>query len=172
MKFAAQFQSESEIVNLKLFLMATKTQTLTIRSLVFSQDGHIPKKYSCEGENINPPLEISNIPEEAQTLALIAEDPDAPRGTFYHWLVWNIPPNEPIAEGYVPGISGKNSFGKTGYGGPCPPSGEHRYFFKFYALDTELDLQADADKNALEQAMHGHIIAQGELMGKYRKSGT
>jgi len=152
--------------------MATKTQTLTVRSIEFSQDGHIPKKYSCDGENINPPLEISNIPEEAQTLALIVEDPDAPRGTFYHWLVWNIPPNESIAEGYVPGISGKNSFGKTGYGGPCPPSGEHRYFFKFYALDTELDLQADADKDILEQAMHGHIIAQGELMGKYRKSAT
>jgi phosphatidylethanolamine-binding protein (PEBP) family uncharacterized protein len=92
--------------------MATKTQTLNVRSLAFSQGGHIPKKYSCEGENINPPLEISNIPDEAQTLALIVEDPDAPSGIFYHWLVWNIPPNEPITEGYIPGIMGKNSFGK------------------------------------------------------------
>jgi Raf kinase inhibitor-like YbhB/YbcL family protein len=152
--------------------MATKTQTLTVRSVAFSQGGHIPKKYSCEGENINPPLEISNIPQEAQTLALIVEDPDAPRGTFYHCLVWNIPPNEPIDENYIPGISGKNSFGKTGYGGPCPPQGSHRYFFKFYALDTELDLQADADINALQKAMQGHIIAEGELMGKYQKSGS
>jgi Raf kinase inhibitor-like YbhB/YbcL family protein len=103
---------------------------------------------------------------------LIVEDPDAPSGIFYHWLVWNIPPNEPITEGYIPGIMGKNSFGKTGYGGPCPPKGSHRYFFKFYALDAELDLQADATKNALGQAMRGHIIAEGELMGKYQKSGS
>ena len=153
--------------------MAIKIATgLNVSSIAFSHGGHIPKKYSCEGENINPPLEISNIPKEAKTLALIVEDPDAPSGTFYHWLVWNIPPNEPIAEGYIPGIMGKNSFGKTGYGGPCPPKGSHRYFFKIYAIDTELDLQADATKDALQQAMQGHIIAQGELMGKYQKSGS
>jgi Raf kinase inhibitor-like YbhB/YbcL family protein len=169
--FAAK-NLRSAIINLKQNVMASKTQTLTVRSLAFSEGGHIPKKYSCEGENINPPLLVSDVPEETQTLALIVEDPDAPRGTFYHWVVWNIPPNEPIDERRIPGISGQNSFGKTGYGGPCPPSGTHRYIFKVYALDTELDLRSEADKNALIQAMEGHIIAQGELMGKYHKSGS
>src|SRR4051812_38643915 len=108
--------------------MAVKTATgLMVRSVAFSQGGHIPKKYSCEGEDINPPLEIEGFPRETKTLAIIVEDPDAPSGLFTHWLAWNIPPNEPIAESSVPGISGRNSFGKTGYGGPCPPSGSHRY---------------------------------------------
>jgi Raf kinase inhibitor-like YbhB/YbcL family protein len=150
-------------------MAAQTTVPLTVRSLDFSENGHIPKKYSCEGENVNPSLEISGFPKETKTLALIVEDPDASRGTFYHWLVWNIPPNSAINENSNPGISGKNSFGKTGYGGPCPPSGTHRYFFKVYALDTELDLQTEADKSALDEAMHGHIIAEGELMGKYQK---
>src|SRR2546430_2593925 len=110
--------------------MATKTETaLAVKSIAFSQGGHIPPKYSCEGEDVNPPLEISGIPEKAKALALIMEDHDAPSGIFDHWLVWNIPPNEPIDENSIPGISGRNSFGKDGYGGPCPPSGSHRYFF-------------------------------------------
>lgn len=150
--------------------MATHaTVQLSVRSTEFSAGGHIPRKYSCEGENINPPLEISGFPKETKTLAIIVEDPDAPRGTFYHWLVWNIAPNEPITEKSVPGIIGTNSFGKFGYGGPCPPSGTHRYFFKVYALDTELDLQAEADIDVLHQAMQGHVIAEGELMGLYHK---
>lgn len=99
------------------------------------------------------------------------EDPDAPDGTFDHWLVWNIPPNEPVAENSVPGISGRNSFGNTGYGGPCPPSGQHRYFFRVYALDGDLDLLTGADKKALHAAMEGHVLASGELMGYYKKSG-
>jgi Raf kinase inhibitor-like YbhB/YbcL family protein len=152
--------------------MANESNNLQVRSVAFSHNGHIPPKYTCEGENINPPLEISNIPEEAKTLALIMEDPDAPNGTFDHWIVWNIPPNEAIAEQSIPGISGTNSFGKTGYGGPCPPSGSHRYFFKVFALDTELDLLAGADKNAFLDAMEGHIMAQGELMGLYKKRET
>ena len=97
------------------------------------------------------------------------EDPDAPRGTFDHWLVWNISPTEAIAEQTNPGISGTNDFGKTGYGGPCPPSGVHRYFFKVYALDTKLDLLAGTDKEALLDAMQEHILAEGELMGLYQK---
>ncbi len=151
--------------------MATTTDiTLVVTSVAFSHGGHIPKKYSCEGEDINPPLKISGLPEETKTLAIIVEDPDAKHGTFDHWLVWNISPNEPIAENSVPGISGRNSFGKTGYGGPCPPSGSHRYFFKVYALDSRLDLLSGSDKKALQEAMQGHIIAHGELMARYSKS--
>lgn len=150
--------------------MPTTTKTgLTVMSLVFSQGGHIPPKYTCQGEDINPPLEVSGVPEEAKTLALIMEDPDAPHGIFDHWLVWNILPNEAISEKSKVGLSGRNSFGKTGYGGPCPPSGAHRYFFKVFALDTSLDLLAGADKKSLEKAMSDHVIASGELMGYYQK---
>ena len=97
------------------------------------------------------------------------EDPDAPRQTFDHWVVWNIPPTEAITEESVPGISGTNSFGNFGYGGPCPPTGAHRYFFRVYALDKKLDLVAGATKEELQESMHDHILAQGELMGYYQK---
>jgi Raf kinase inhibitor-like YbhB/YbcL family protein len=99
------------------------------------------------------------------------EDHDAPRGIFDHWIVWNIPPNAAIAEGSVPGVPGKNSFGQTGYGGPCPPAGIHRYFFKAFALDRELDLRPGEDKNKLQEAMNGHVLASGELMAFYKKKG-
>ena len=150
--------------------MATNDNALEVRSTVFSQNGHIPGLYTCEGKNINPPIDISNIPEGTKTLAIIVEDPDAPSGVFDHWLAWNIRPNEAIAEATNPGISGTNSFGKTGYGGPCPPSGTHRYFFKVYALDTALELTVGSDKKALHKAMKGHILSEGELMGNYKKS--
>jgi Raf kinase inhibitor-like YbhB/YbcL family protein len=150
-------------------LMQTQIGTLKVISTVFSHKGHIPPEYTCDGKDLNPPLEIHNMPEGTKTLALIMEDPDAPRGTFDHWLVWNISPNEAIAEQSNPGISGTNDFGKTGYGGPCPPSGVHRYFFKVYALDTKLDLAAGADKSALLEAMEDHILAEGEIMGLYQK---
>lgn len=149
--------------------MAVTTDVLNVRSVAFSQGGHIPKKYTCEGDDVNPPLEISNLPVETKTLALIVEDPDAPHGTFDHWIAWNIRPNESIAENSLPGINGTNGFGKTGYGGPCPPSGSHRYFFKVYALDVQLDLLAGSNKKALQQAMKGHILAKGELMAHYKK---
>lgn len=151
--------------------MATKTttNTLTVYSTVFSHKGHLPSEYTCDGKDINPPLEVENIPEGTKSLALIMEDPDAPRGTFDHWLVWNISPNEAIAENTNPGISGTNDFGKTGYGGPCPPSGVHRYFFKVYALDTKLELLAGADKKTLLEAMNGHILSEGEMMGLYQR---
>jgi Raf kinase inhibitor-like YbhB/YbcL family protein len=149
--------------------MKTATATLQVNSFSFSHKGNIPEKYTCEGDDINPSLEISDIPPGTQTLAIIMEDPDVPKGTFDHWLVWNIEPHEDITENSSPGISGINSFGKTGYGGPCPPSGTHRYYFKVFALDKTLDLQAGSDKKALLEAMDGHILAQGEIMGHYKK---
>jgi len=118
---------------------------------------------------VNPPLLFQNIPEGTRSLALIIEDPDASKGVFDHWICWNISPNEAIAERSNPGINGTNSFGKTGYGGPCPPSGEHRYYFKIFALDAELDLLAGAGKQELLDAMKGHEIATAELMGRYQK---
>ena len=148
--------------------MANNDQ-LKLISTVFSHNGHIPPKYTCEGENINPSLIVENIPDGTKTLALIVEDPDAPRGVFTHWIVWNISPNEAIAEKSNPGMSGTNSFGKTGYGGPCPPSGEHRYFFRVFALDDELDLLSGSTKEELLDAMKEHIISSAELMGVYQK---
>ena len=142
---------------------------LRVRSVAFSHGGHIPPKYTCEGENVNPPLEIGGLPENTKSLALLVEDPDARKEDFAHWVVWNIPPNEAIAENSRPGISGRNSFGNTGYGGPCPPSGSHRYFFKVFALDTDLDIQAGSDKETLEEAMKNHVLASGELMAHYQK---
>jgi Raf kinase inhibitor-like YbhB/YbcL family protein len=149
--------------------MSTKENGMKVYSTAFSHNGHIPPRYTCEGENINPPLEIGNIPEEAKTLAIIVEDHDASKSNFVHWLVWNISPNEAIAEKSNPGISGTNDFGKTGYGGPCPPSGSHRYFFTVFALDIGLDLLIGADKNDLMDAMRGHIVDKAELMGHYQK---
>ena len=149
--------------------MSRENNNLRVRSVAFSHGGHIPPKYTCEGENVNPPLEVSDLPENTKTLALIVEDPDAPRGVYDHWLVWNIPPNGAIGENSRPGISGRNSFGNTGYGGPCPPSGSHRYFFKVYALDTDLDIGAGSDKSKLQDAMKDHVLATGELMGHYQK---
>lgn len=148
--------------------MANNNQFKLI-STVFSQNGHIPPKYTCEGENINPPLIVENVPEGTKTLALIVEDPDAPKGTFDHWIMWNISPNEAIAEDSSPGINGTNGFGKTGYGGPCPPSGQHRYFFRLFALDDKLNLLAGATKDELLDAMKDHILATAELMGVYQK---
>lgn len=149
--------------------MPSNTTGLTVKSTAFSHNGHIPPLYTCEGEDINPPLEIQNIPEGTKTLAIIMDDPDAPRGVFDHWLLWNISPNEAIAERSAPGTSGTNSFGKSGYGGPCPPSGTHRYFFKVFALDAELDLVAGTGKKELLKAMEGHILSEAEIMGLYQK---
>ena len=154
--------------------MATKTDagTLKVYSTVFSHNGHIPPEYTCDGKDINPPIEVDNIPAGTKTLALIMEDPDAPRGVFDHWLMWNISPNEAIAEQTNPGITGTNDFGKTGYGGPCPPSGVHRYFFKIFALDVHLDLPAGSDKATLLHAMEDHILGQGEIVGLYQRKKT
>jgi hypothetical protein len=142
---------------------------LEVRSTAFTQGGTIPPKYTCEGENVNPPLEIRGYPSHTKSLAVIVEDPDAPRGVYDHWIVWNIHPGDRITENSKPGIVGKNSFGNTNYGGPCPPSGSHRYFFKVYALDTELDIQAGSDKKTLQEAMKEHVLSSGELMALYQK---
>src|SRR5437868_1543916 len=155
-----------------LHIMATVTQTttLTIGSPEFGQKDFIPSRYTCEGDNINPPLTIENIPAGTKSLALVVDDPDAPGRTFIHWLIWNIRPMEMILENTVPGTEGNNSFGTVNYKGPCPPTGTHRYFFKVYALDKILDINEGAELKSLEKAMRDHIIGYGELIGVYRKA--
>ena len=145
-------------------------QNIKVFSSAFEANRTIPKKYTCGGENINPPLEFEGIPEEAESLVLIIDDPDAPMKTFTHWIVWNIEPVAKIEEDSIPGVEGINDFRKIGYGGPCPPSGTHRYFFRVYALNKQLELKAGASRKELESEMIGHIIAEGELMGKYSKT--
>lgn len=143
---------------------------LSVKSPAFKQGELIPKKYTCDGEDINPPLIIEGVPKEAKTLVLAMDDPDAPSGTWDHWIVWNIAASTAkIGEDSVPGMEGENSFGRTGYGGPCPPSGTHRYFFKVYALDTQLNLTGRSKKKDAEKVMQGHVLAKGELMGVYRR---
>ncbi len=149
---------------------AVDYKKMTISSPVFEDGGMIPVKYSCEGENVNPPLDISGFPEEAVSLAIIMEDPDAPAGTWVHWLVWNIPVTHHIKEDHVPGKEGINDFQKHKYGGPCPPKGTHRYFIKIYALNATLDLPGNTQKKQLEKAMSEHIIGFGELIGLYKRN--
>ena len=143
---------------------------MKLTSPVFAHNAIIPPKYTCQGEDISPPLTINDIPESTVSLALINDDPDAPMGTWDHWLIWNIKPTAEIKEDSAPGIQGKNSWGRNDYGGPCPPSGTHRYFYKLYALDLELDLAKGATKAQLEASMEGHILEQAELIGLYKKS--
>jgi Raf kinase inhibitor-like YbhB/YbcL family protein len=143
---------------------------LTVISSAFENQQSIPKKYSCDGEEVNPPLTITGIPPETKSLTLIVDDPDAPSGIFDHWILWNIPPDAVIVENSAPGTQGLNSAGQHGYIGMCPPSGTHRYFFKVYALDVKLSLNANAvRKKDLEKAMQGHVLAKGELVGLYSR---
>jgi hypothetical protein len=145
---------------------------MKITSPSFSHNGPIPAKYTCDGENINPELLISEVPQTAESLVLIVDDPDAPLKTWLHWTLWNISPSaNRIPENAFPegSIEGITDFGKTGWGGPCPPSGEHRYFFKLYALDSTLDLPTGASLTELEKAMEGHIIDSAELVGLYSR---
>ncbi len=138
-------------------------------SSVFDQGKKIPEIYTCDGEDKIPPLTITNVPASAQSLVLIVEDPDAPRGTWDHWVVWNIDPKTAkIAEGIAPKATyGKNSAGTLEWHGPCPPDGEHRYFFKLYALDTRLDLPQGSSKRELLEVMEGHIIEKAQVVGRY-----
>ncbi len=150
---------------------------MDISSQAFASGGLIPSVYTCDGKDISPPLSWSDLPPGTQSLALISDDPDAPAGTWVHWVAWNIPPATRALEedqpktGSLPGGAkqGTNDFRRVGYGGPCPPSGTHRYFFKLYALSRMLDLPASATKADLEKAMKGSILAQAELVGKYRR---
>jgi len=146
--------------------------TLKLSSTAFGNNGMIPEKYTCDGDDVAPPLAIEGVPESAKSLALVVDDPDAPAGTWVHWVVWNIDPRTAeIAEGSVPrgAHQGLNDFRRLDYGGPCPPSGTHRYFFKLYALDTPLDLEKGAAKAALERSMKGHLLAQAQIIGQYRR---
>jgi len=147
-------------------------ETVEIHSPAFTHGGSIPSKYTCDGEDVNPPLTFKNIPLNARTLALIVDDPDAPMGMWVHWVVWNIPAQtNAVQENIIPpgAHQGKNDWGRNRYGGPCPPSGTHRYFFKLYALDTDLHLGTNTTKTDLEKAMQGHIAGSGNLMGTYKK---
>lgn len=142
-------------------------KTIDVSSKAFKSGELIPEKYTCDGLNFNPPLEINGIPYDTQTLVLIVDDPDAPVGTWVHWLVWNIPVSRHLKENKVHGIEGVNDFQQHHYAGPCPPSGTHRYYFKIYALDDELDLPAHTNKFELEKSIKDHILGYGELVGIY-----
>jgi len=160
---------------------STKTQevsmTLTLSSTAFASGQNIPSKYSCLGREISPDLSWTGAPAATKSFALILDDPDASMGTWVHWMIYNIPVTTnglpeaiPVGDQLSNGsLQGKNSSGKLGYNGPCPPSGTHHYFFKLYALDTILNLSSGADKDQLLKAMDGHILAQGELMGTFSK---
>ena len=149
---------------------------MQINSKMISPGGEFPKRETCDGQNTSPQLAWSGAPPATKSLALILDDPDAPGGTFTHWLLWNIPASAHELPEKLPKTAeladgarqGRNDFGKPGYGGPCPPPGKpHRYFFRVFALDTTLAVKAGAGRPELEQAMQGHILARGELMGRY-----
>ena len=150
---------------------------IKITSTVFEEGGLIPAKYTCDGADISPPLQWEAVPEGTKSIALISDDPDAPMGTWVHWVLFNLPadtkelPENMPTDGTLPSGAkqGITDFGRTGYGGPCPPQGTHRYFFKIYALDTEVELTGSAKKADLLKAMEGHILGQGQLMGKYKR---
>ena len=149
-----------------------------IKSSAFNNGSAIPSKYTCDGQDVSPPLNWSGAPSGTKSFALIADDPDAPVGTWVHWVAWNIPAtaaglkealekNAALTDGTRQGLS---DFKRAGYGGPCPPSGTHRYMFKLYALDTVIDLDQTTTKAKLETAMKGHVLAQTTLMGTYSRS--
>lgn len=153
--------------------------TMTVASDVFAEGETIPVQYTCEGGNVSPPLRWTGAPAGTKAFALIVDDPDAPGGTFTHWVLYNLPATEAsLAEGASPAgalpggtTEGRNSFGKNGYGGPCPPRGSqpHRYLFKLYALDAPLNLEAGRSKNDVEVAMRGHVVAHGQVMGRFAR---
>jgi len=150
---------------------------ITITSTAFSEGSMIPQNYTCDGEDISPPLVWSGVPDGTKSLALICDDPDAPMGTWVHWVLFNIPPHIMELPANIPpekiiqngAKHGINDFRKFGYGGPCPPGGTHRYYFKLYALDTEINVEAGINKAQLLQAMEGHILTEGQLMGRYSR---
>lgn len=151
--------------------------TISVKSLSFEEGEAIPRKHTCDGEDVSPPLTWSGVPEGTKSMAVVCDDPDAPAGIWVHWVIYNlpadtgglgenVPPRETLPDG---ARQGKNDFRKIGYNGPCPPGGTHRYFFKVYALDRLLDLPPGATKAELVRAMEGHVLAQGSLMGTYSR---
>lgn len=158
---------------------AVHTLPMNLTSPDFEDGGMLPRRYTCDGKGIPPPLIIAGVPERAASLVLIVDDPDAPGGLFTHWIVWNMPTTTPYIahledEPALPAgaIEGMTDFGSRGYGGPCPPSGIHRYIFHLYALDTTLDLPNDAERADLDKAIEKHIIEKAELMGRYSRDNT
>lgn len=146
---------------------------MIITSTAFGNNQNIPSRYTCDGENINPPLTFSEVPTSAQSLVLVVEDPDAPSGIFIHWVLYNISPTTlQIFENQVPpnSLLGMTDFGEQKYGGPCPPSGTHRYFFKLFALDTSLDIPKGSSKDEIEKAIEGHVLESAEIIGLYKRS--
>ncbi|MCF7836031.1 MAG: YbhB/YbcL family Raf kinase inhibitor-like protein [Candidatus Marinimicrobia bacterium] len=148
---------------------------MILSSEKFEKEQPIPSKYSCDGDDVNPPLQIAEVPRGTKSLALVVDDPDSPSGTWTHWTVWNIPPETTeIREDSVPvgAVEGITTFGKKGYGGPCPGSGVHRYFFKLFALDEVLDIPFNVDAKVLAEEIATHTIEKAELMGMYGRGGV
>jgi len=154
-----------------------ETREMRLESTAFSDGASIPNRYTCDAQDVSPPLRWSGLPEGTKSLALIVDDPDAPGGTWVHWVYYDIPADRTeLPEGVPPrdhpnlgGTQGRNDFNKIGYGGPCPPGGTHRYFFKLYALDTQLGLPPGATKSEVLQNIEGHVMGQSALMGKYER---
>ena len=150
---------------------------MTLTSTAFDHEAAIPQRFSCDGDDVSPALSWAGVPEGTESFAFIVDDPDAPGGTFVHWVYFNIPSDTTELPEGVPtvdrpsqgGVQGQNNFRRTGYGGPCPPGGTHRYFFNLYALDTTVDLEPGAGKVDLMAAMDGHVLAQAQLMGTYTR---
>jgi Raf kinase inhibitor-like YbhB/YbcL family protein len=159
------------IIVVGLVIAQTSLAQISVSSSAFQAGGTIPAQFTCKGVDQNPPLQFQGTLKEAKSLVLIVDDPDAPSGLFTHWLVWNIDPGaKQIGENSVPAgaVQGTNDFGKTGYGGPCPPSGIHRYYFRLFALDRKLDLKPGAKRAAVDRALKNHVLARGELMARCR----
>ncbi len=152
---------------------------MRLTSSAFSEGSMIPRKYTCDGDDVSPPLKWADVPPQARSLALICDDPDAPAGTWVHWVLFNVPPAttalpESVSDDRIladHSKQGTNDFRNIGYGGPCPPGGTHRYFFKLYALDVMLELDAGINKRQLLKAMEGHVLAEAQLMGRYKRGG-
>ena len=142
---------------------------IEITSSAFKENQFIPKTFTCDGRNVNPALDIDHIPNEAKSLAIIVDDPDAPTGCWVHWVMWNVPVTHHLKENDAPGTQGMNDSSKHIYSGPCPPKGTHHYHFKIYALDCKVEIPVSSSKNDLVKAMNGHIVGFGELVGLYRR---
>lgn len=162
-------QNDSDLLEEGRTREASTMDGLKITSTAFEHNGMIPSKYTCDGDDVNPQLSVDNLPDRTVSIVLTVDDPDAPVGTWDHWVVFDIEPTKSIDEDSVPGKEGTNSWGRTNWGGPCPPSGTHRYFFRVYALDAKLGIDSSAKKKDVERAMEGHVLAKGELVGKYAR---